>query len=145
MLSCPIHNSDLTRWAPPTVVTLCYVHFFHHDGIEILQIIKVRKILKMITCVWEILNQLILGVAWVSTLYSFPIRYTRRKWRQRIVWNVSKPTIFGIGHVLTSIKSLLSVNWIISETFHWMSTESRISGIVQWPFSEHSVPMNKKA
>ena len=43
------------------------------------------------------------------------------------------------------MKILLSVNWNISEcplNTHGMFTEIRISGIVQWPFSRHSVPLN---
>ena len=43
------------------------------------------------------------------------------------------------------MKILLSVNWNISEcplNTHGMFTEIRISGIVQWPFSGHSVPLN---
>ena len=43
------------------------------------------------------------------------------------------------------MKILLSVSWNISEyplNAHGMFTEIQISGIVQWPFSGHSVPLN---
>ena len=46
------------------------------------------------------------------------------------------------------MKILFSVNWNISEcplNAHGMFTEIQISGIVQWPFSEHSVPLNAAA
>ena len=43
------------------------------------------------------------------------------------------------------MKILLSVNWNIFEcplNAYRMFPEIRISGIVQWPFSEHSFPLN---
>ena len=59
------------------------------------------KIMNTLICEWEILIKLILGTAWVSTLW-FTIRCTGRKWGKRMVRNVSKPTYFGSAHVLNS-------------------------------------------
>ena len=55
-----ILSSDESRWAPPTLVTRCYVpHFYYYCDISI----EILQIKKLFTCEWDILTKLILGTA----------------------------------------------------------------------------------
>ena len=101
---------------------------------------------------------------WMSTERSlnsawnpdFSEHSVRIQWTFRNVsvdWKENFHPVIFINPPLTSLNSscvhmmriLISINWNISEcplNPHGMFTEIRISRIVQWPLSEHSVPLN---